>query len=105
MELLNDIFKEYSSELVHNISQNYNINKEESYNVIYNLFIRNLSTQKPLASDAYEELIESGYYNNYNKRVQFRDEFNSVIYKIVDYINEKYKDGEFGDYLLEQSLI
>ena len=58
-----------------------------------------------LSSDIYEELIESGYYNHNNKRVQFKDEFNSIVYKISEHINEKYKDKEFSEYLLEQSLI
>ena len=72
---------------------------------IYNLFTRNLESHKPLSSDIYEELIESGYYNHNNKRVQFKDEFNSIVYKISEHINEKYKDKEFSEYLLEQSLI
>ena len=61
--------------------------------------------EQPLSSDIYDELIESGYYNHNNKRVQFKDEFNSIVYKISEYINEKYKDKEFSEYLLEQSLI
>ena len=31
MELLNNIFNEYSNELVSDISQNYNISKKEAY--------------------------------------------------------------------------
>lgn len=105
MELLNNIFNEYSNELVNDISQNYNITKKEAYDEIYNLFTRNLQSHKPLSSDIYDEMIESGYYNYNNKRVQFKDEFNSIVYKISEHINEKYKDKEFSEYLLEQSLI
>lgn len=105
MELLNNIFKEYSSELVNDISQNYNISKKEVYDNIYKLFVRNLESQKPLSSDIYDEMIESGYYNYNNRRVQFKDEFNSIVYKISEHINEKYKDKDFSEYLLEQSLI
>ncbi len=78
---------------------------DKNYDEIYGLFTRNLESHKPLSSDIYEELIESGYYNHNNKRVQFKDEFNSIVYKISEYINEKYKDKEFSEYLLEQSLI
>ena len=48
MELLNNIFNEYSNELVSDISQNYNISKKEAYDEIYGLFTRNLESHKPL---------------------------------------------------------
>ena len=110
MEISNKILKTYNQmtdiEKYYNfISQNYNISKKEAYDEIYNLFTRNLQSHKPLSSDVYDELIESGYYNHNNKRVQFKDEFNSIVYKISEHINEKYKDKEFSEYLLEQSLI